>query len=78
MKVKAFLVRIDFIRWHKSSVGSDWSSLVLRGSSYALIPSSWGMLMHSEETSRVTKRLPDGKGGQLAKFIDEVRRIPNV
>ena len=28
--MKAFLVRISLIRWHKSSVGSNWSSLVLR------------------------------------------------
>ena len=50
------------------SCASRWS----KNSSQAAMPSSWRMLVYSEETSRVTRRLPGGNlhvGNLLNLFI---------
>ena len=69
LNVNTFLVRINLISWQRSAVGGYSTSLWLRASSHAVIPSAWGMLVYSEETSKVTRRQPSGNGGNCPSLF---------
>ena len=51
------------------SVGSDLFWRVLRKWRHASIPSLWGMLVYSEETSSVTRMALSGRGPRLPSLI---------
>ena len=50
-------------------MGGSCFSQRFKSSSQAVMPSSWGMFVYSEETLRVTKRLPEGNWGNLRNLF---------
>ena len=50
------------------SVGSDLFWCVLRKWRHASIPSLWGMLVYSEETSSVTRMALSGRGPRFCNW----------
>ena len=60
---------MNLISWHRSALGSTIDSLELTASSYALTPSSCGILVCSEEMLRVTKKDPASNRGNLQSLL---------
>ena len=62
-------VNTNWIRSHRSDVGGSCLSRHFKNSSQAVIPSSCGILVYSEETSRVNRRQPGGSPGNLRNLL---------
>ena len=64
---------MNLVGWQMSAVGGAGDSLKLRAFSHPAIPSSWVIFVYSDETLRVTRRLPDGNIGSLCSlFVNSV------
>ena len=64
-----FFANSNRIRSHRSDVKGSSFSWWLRNSSQVVIPSSCGMLVYSQETSKVNRRQPGGSWGNLRNLL---------